>query len=273
MSDELKGMIDDLLGDVSADEEVEGESEEVTSEVLEEGETAEAAPVEEQEESEDNKDEMEPEAAAESDESESSAREDEPEEDPIEELRKQNELLQKQLNEAYANRPSAAKQEKAEDEKAPDFFGNWDYDDIIDSEENFKKFITEFGSKVRAHTEESVMRKIPNTVSNLADQQFTLREKINGFYKTHEQLANVRPFVAEITKQVYDENPDWSTEQVLEEAAKKSYAALGIKPQQKKGKETPEQKPAFATNKSTGRAKADPKLSALEEQIADLIAV
>lgn len=279
MSNELKGMIDDLLGDTLADD---GDSEkvaEMSSEVSEEDKTDETASGDIQEENDYDEDEVRSEesadtnANADTDENEDLVQESESEEDPLEELKKQNELLQKQLNEAYANRPNEVKQGEDEDEKAPDFFGDWNYDDIIDSEENFKKFITEFGSKVRAHTEESVMKKIPNTVSNLADQQFTLREKINGFYKNHEQLASVRPFVAEITKQIYDKNPNWTTEQVLEETAKKSYEALGIKPQQKKSNDVPEQKPAFATNKSTGRAKADPKLSALEEQIADLIAV
>lgn len=190
----------------------------------------------------------------------------------LEQLKKQNELLQQRLNEAYEKRHETPPAKEPETPQKPDFFGNWQYEDIIDNEESFKKFLGAFAEKVRGYTEESVSQRIPSEVSRISSEQIDLQKRVDAFYQDHTALDAVRPFVAEVTGRVTRENPTWTANQVLEETAKRSYEALGLSKEVVQEPTKPKAKPAFATTKKAGsRGNIEPEKDPLQKEIEDLL--
>jgi len=274
--DPMAGEIDDLLeGYLGKDPDAPAEDEPVEAEPVE----AEAA---EPEKEEPPVEESKPEEAEPEKEIETAVSEDKPE-DPepagevepseLDELRKQNELLQQRLNEAYTQQAAPPKQETPPEEKKPDFFGKWQYEDIIDNEASFKQFLGEFAEKVKGYTEESLSKRLPSQVSRISSEQYELQKKVDQFYEEHTALDRVRPYVAQITGQVARENPSWEIDQVLTETAKRSYEALGLNKEPKKSPAPPAKKPAFASTKKAGSRGKDPEpdLTEEQEQILELI--
>lgn len=266
---DVKSMIDEMLEDY----EPKTEEEPVVDEPELEPEPIEEEPVAEAEEPEGTPEEEESPVEGEDDGGETP----EDSETQLQKLIKQNELLQQRLNEAYTKVP----QQYSEDHppkttEKPDFFGEWKYEEIIDNEESFKKFLSEFADKVKGYTEESLNQSLPGEVSRIANTQMSVVQRAEKFFDEHQALAKVRPYVATLTGQVANENPKWNMDQVLEETAKRAYEALGLSPetvQEIQQKTKAKQKPAFADTKTKGnRGKpVDPQLSEMEKEILDLI--
>ena len=256
MTDELKQEIDAFLEDFDTSQPTEPGEE--TDEVVEE--TSEETSEETTEETEEQPEEPSEETPA------------EPEEelDELSSLKKQNELLQQRLNEAYQHKPVKAETAVAADPLKTDFFGEWKFDDIVESQESLQKFLGEFAGKVVTVARESVLKDLPGTVSNLTTQQIEARRQVDGFYGDHPQLTSVKPFVAQVVSTVASEHADWELPQVLEEAAQRAYKALGLKQQvEKAGKKNP----AFAPTKPGGpRGKlAEGGKSKLEKELEELM--
>ena len=209
---------------------------------------------------------------------ESDATEPEATDDELTLLRKRAELLEQRLNEAYSKVPQQSEEYPPKTTEAPDFFGDWNYEEIIDNEQSFKKFLGEFAEKVKGYTEQSLSQRLPQEVSRITNTQLTVAQRAERFFDEHKALAKVRPYVATITGQVAKENPKWDMEQVLQETAKRAYDALGLSPNiveelQQEANVQPKKKPAFAAPKGQGnRGKAEePQLSEMEKDILDLI--
>jgi cobalamin biosynthesis protein CobT len=205
----------------------------------EEEEVSEETPVEEQPESQHEESSQEEEETSEAPETS------EEEEDELTALRKQNELLLQRVGEL--SRQVKPEQEQPTEEPIDvsdeSLFEGFKFEEIVESEESFKKFLSGFAKKVVATAEERLLRKLPSTVSKLTQEQLEAKQTAEAFYQKHPQLSAVRPFVAKVVSVVASENPGWTLDQVLEESAKRAYASLGLK--QKVGSVSPK-KPAFA---------------------------
>ena len=152
--------------------------------------------------------------------------------DELSSLKQQNEALLQQLNALSTRKVQEEKpveeQETGKKLEESELFGEWTYDAIVEDENSFKRFLGEFANKVKTSTEESILRKIPGTVSKLTNEQIEARNTVNQFYEEHPQLAQTKPYMAQIVTTVSAEHADWGLEQVLVESANRGYKALGL---------------------------------------------
>lgn len=200
-------------------------------------------------------------------------------EDELTTLRKQNELLMQQLSTISAETQitktteNNVTEEPSSDVPAESLFGEWKFDDIIENEDSFKKFLGDFAKKIVTHAEERLLQKLPGTVSKLTTEQMETRKVVDTFYTEHSQLAAVKPFVAKVVSVVASEHADWDLPQVLEESASRAYKALGLKKQAIAAAENAgSKKPAFA-GPASGKRGVDPNAgkSKLEKELEELM--
>lgn len=266
MSDELQKEINELL---DFEEEVTPIEEEKKDEekVIDDSEkTPEEIPEEEEEEIE----EEEPAVEENEEEREEEEETSDDEVNDLDELRKQNESLLKQVEE-LAGKGDQKQEGPQEQIKLDSVFEDINLDNIIDSEENFKEFFTKFASAIRTSTTENVLKMIPEVTGKFIIQKEAMNKVRDDFYSNHPELANVKQYVANVANTVSAEHPDWTVPDVLEEAAKRTKDALGLKNViQKDERRKGRKKPAFAKAKGSKRGKAEPKLSALQQEIDDL---
>lgn len=188
-------------------------------------------------------------------------------------LKQQNEALLQQLNALSTRKVQeekpAEEQETVKKLEESELFGEWTYDAIVEDENSFKRFLGEFANKVKTSTEESILRKIPGTVSKLTNEQIEARNTVNQFYEEHPQLAQTKPYMAQIVTTVSAEHADWSLEQVLAESADRAYRALGL--QKQAAQYAKPQKPAFAGPASGKRTSTTEAKSRLEKELEELM--
>ena len=188
-------------------------------------------------------------------------------------LKQQNEALLQQLNALSTRKVQEEKpveeQETGKKLEESELFGEWTYDAIVEDENSFKRFLGEFANKVKTSTEESILRKIPGTVSKLTNEQIEARNTVNQFYEEHPQLAQTKPYMAQIVTTVSAEHADWGLEQVLTESANRAYKALGL--QKQAAQPAKAQKPAFAGPASGKRTSTAEAKSRLEKELEELM--
>ena len=188
-------------------------------------------------------------------------------------LKQQNEALLQQLNALSTRKVQEEKpveeQETGKKLEESELFGEWTYDAIVEDENSFKRFLGEFANKVKTSTEESILRKIPGTVSKLTNEQIEARNTVNQFYEEHPQLAQTKPYMAQIVTTVSAEHADWGLEQVLTESANRAYKALGL--QKQAAQSAKPQKPAFAGPASGKRTSTSEAKSRLEKELEELM--
>lgn len=188
-------------------------------------------------------------------------------------LKQQNEALLQQLNALSTRKVQeekpAEEQETVKKLEESELFGEWTYDAIVEDENSFKRFLGEFANKVKTSTEESILRKIPGTVSKLTNEQIEARNTVNQFYEEHPQLAQTKPYMAQIVTTVSAEHADWGLEQVLAESADRAYKALGL--QKQVAQPAKSQKPAFAGPASGKRTSTTEAKSRLEKELEELM--
>lgn len=195
-------------------------------------------------------------------------------------LKRQNEKLQQQLNEVSQKVPQGqvqqgSSEESGQEETSPlDALKEYSFDNIVESEETFWKFVNDLITQVQTKTEEQTMRKIPQVVQTTAQEQMNLREKANSFYANNPDLAHSKPFVANIVNQVYSEHPDWSFDDMLNEAANRARDALGLEKQAKQSENQNQNQskgsrnPGFAkTGQKSSRRQEGSGKSDLEKEI------
>ena len=193
----------------------------------------------------------------------------------VEQLKKQLSVLKEQLNQtSHSEEPPAP---KAEFEPiSDDVFKDIDFDALLDDPDSLKSAMVKLANTVKEQTEKAIFNRLPDQVSSIATQQMDFRKTADDFYSTHQALAEVKPYVANITKQVSNEHPDWTFQKVLSEVADRAYKAMGLpKPSQEdtRRKKAGKKKPAFAsgTKTSSTRNKAGSDLSELESEISELL--
>lgn len=199
--------------------------------------------------------------------------------DEMTSLREQVRLLTEQVNVAYQQPVVASEVEAPNTAESPSdvldaskLFGDWTYDAIVDSEDSFKKFLTDFATNLTTQTEERLLKKLPFTVSKLTTEQMEARQHVQSFYTDHPQLAAVKPFVAKLVSTVASEHADWDLPKVLTESAVRAYSALGLKQAANSAPAQPaDRRPAFAGPASGKRGSVPQGKSKLESEIEELL--
>ena len=198
--------------------------------------------------------------------------------DDLETLKAQNAQLLAQVNELSGVTPVPKPAEKpAEGQENPkpeaeiDFLGDQDLEELLDSKENFNKFMNQVYQQARRDAAEQTLLSIPSVVGNQVRMQTSLNNAIKEFYDDNPELAQARPYVGRVADQVASENPDWTMSQIFAEVATRAKKGLGLstKPGKKSAKK-PTRKPGLPSRSGGGsRPKPAERISEVEQDIAD----
>lgn len=291
LDDDTQNQINALLGDgndESVEEgtsETEDSSEETGSEVSEE--TQESSEGEEHEETSNsegeksNDSEEGSENASESSESPEKPEESDGSVSEVDALRAEVNRLAAKINEGSTEESSSSEEKPAIPEPNLDpatlFGDDFDFESVVESEESFKKFLTDFAKKVQGSAHESILQTLPDTVSTYVNQQVTVKEQVNEFYKNNPDLSSTKRYVSVTANEVASEHPDWDFPTVLDETAKRVRKSLGLKEEAKKENSSSsgqkKDSPALAKGTKGQSSKKKPKqeLSQMEQEIQELM--
>lgn len=198
----------------------------------------------------------------------------------IDEFRKQQELLVKQIEELHQQlaktkavdqpvEPITTKPiEPPTDSKPFQFITDEEYQKGLNTAEEFNKLLT----KVAATATEMAIRAIPEVVVRHTNNHVAMIEMHKRFYDANPDLAHVKQTVAAVANQVHAETPQLSTDKVLAEAAKRTRSMLGLAKQAEVRTSQQPTKPAFAQQRGGSRIGPPKKeLSRMAAEVADLI--
>lgn len=191
-------------------------------------------------------------------------------------LRAQNEALLKQLEEVSRRQEIKSEEKKSfefDAEHYAEVFKDLNLDNVIDTEENFKKFLLNFASAIHKDVAEKLMPEMPRIATEQVQRQLTIQEIREEFYKQHKVLNPVRSYVAQIANIVAQEDPTKSLMEVLEESAKRAKQALNLTDEIPTMEEKTEKKktPAFVESGSAERSKPKAKIDPLQAEIFELM--
>lgn len=191
-------------------------------------------------------------------------------------LRAQNEALLKQLEEVSRRQETKSEEKKSfefDAEHYAEVFKDLNLDNVIDTEENFKKFLLNFASAIHKDVAEKLMPEMPRIATEQVQRQLTIQEIREEFYKQHKVLNPVRSYVAQIANIVAQEDPTKSLMEVLEESAKRAKQALNLTDDIQLVEEKTEKKktPAFVESGSAERSKPKAKIDPLQAEIFELM--
>ena len=191
-------------------------------------------------------------------------------------LRAQNEALLKQLEEVSRRQETKSEGKKSfefDAEHYAEVFKDLNLDNVIDTEENFKKFLLNFASAIHKDVAGKLMPEMPRIATEQVQRQLTIQEIREEFYKQHKVLNPVRSYVAQIANIVAQEDPTKSLMEVLEESAKRAKQTLNLTDEIPTMEEKTEKKktPAFVESGSAERSKPRAKVDPLQAEIFELM--
>ena len=190
-------------------------------------------------------------------------------EEEVVSLKKQNELLMQRLEEL-----SSGKQQEAQEAKPnglEEVFKDLDVKQLMENPENFTAFLAKFATAIRETSVEQALRATPSVMGSYLTRREAITKLKDDFYADNVKLIPVKNYVAGVANDVSAEHPDWTVKNVLDEAAKRTYTALGIVKEVKQNAEkSGRQRPAFAKQGGGSRNKS-PELTGVQKQINDLI--
>ena len=203
----------------------------------------------------------------------------EPESD-VEALRAQVESLTKIINDLAGDSGKAkAKSDNVSGDGSADappsvttqaLMESFDFDEVMESKENFVKFLIEFASTVKTEAAQATLQSIPSVVGSVVQHQTTLRDVAIEFYKAHPELKPVKQYVGRMANEISATNPDWGIQQVLDDVAVKAKDVLGLKAvaqgAEKKAASKPSLPGGTRSPKSSGKAP-----TGLLDEINDLL--
>lgn len=134
-------------------------------------------------------------------------------------------------------------------------------------------FMDEFKGATQQGAVEQALRSTPEIVGKFVKRDTVMTEVKKDFYNNHPQLVKSTKYVKGRADTIAAENPDWLVKDILEEAAKQTYDALGIqKTLVKKGEKKEKKKPAFSKSGGSSR-KQQPKVDKLTKEINTMMAL
>lgn len=163
---------------------------------------------------------------------------------------------------------------------ALDITEGYDFDEVLTDPAVFSKCVKDAVSKVlQAHMDniqvgaiEKMQTVIPNIVASQVTHQQTLTQAAERFYNEHQPLAQHKPLVASHVTSVASEHPDWGLEQIMAEAATRSYAQLRLTATATTVQRDTAQKPGAGLRRpgKTGRVSSQPSVNSLQSELDEL---
>lgn len=155
-------------------------------------------------------------------------------EDEVTRMKREIQELRASLNEAMAPKPQEPPtEEPVETPAAPaaapaqqklKYFTVDDVDEIVGDTEKFNEMLT----TVQDRMFQSVVSNIIPIVRMSVQQSQGVAEAAKKFYRDNSDLAEFRPAVAAKITEVHSENPQWTLQQIMDEAGKRTRAALKL---------------------------------------------
>ena len=187
------------------------------------------------------------------------------------------------LSEARAASPAAYAESAGPTEvnlDTLDVTEGYDFDEVLTDPAVFSKCVKDAVTKVlQAHMDniqvgaiEKMQTVIPNIVASQVTHQQTLTQAAERFYNEHQPLAQHKPLVASHVTSVASEHPDWGLEQIMAEAAARSYAQLRLTATATTVQRDTAQKPGAGLRRpgKTGRVSSQPSVNSLQSELDEL---
>ena len=156
----------------------------------------------------------------------------------------------------------------------------YDFDEVLTDPAVFSKCVKDAVTKVlQAHMDniqvgaiEKMQTVIPNIVASQVTHQQTLTQAAERFYNEHQPLAQHKPLVASHVTSVASEHPDWGLEQIMAEAATRSYAQLRLTATATTVQRDTAQKPGAGLRRpgKTGRVSSQSSVNSLQSELDEL---
>ena len=156
----------------------------------------------------------------------------------------------------------------------------YDFDEVLTDPAVFSKCVKDAVTKVlQAHMDniqvgaiEKMQTVIPNIVASQVTHQQTLTQAADRFYNEHQPLAQHKPLVASHVTSVASEHSDWGLEQIMAEAAARSYAQLRLTATATTVQRDTAQKPGAGLRRpgKTGRVSSQPSVNSLQSELDEL---
>ncbi len=148
-----------------------------------------------------------------------------------------------------------------------------DLDDVFRTPENFNKVLLavhnnalEEASKLTA---ERILSNLPQIMSQYVTQHISMNRLVDDFYTVNADLVPVKRTVTAVANEISAEHPEYTTQQVFDETAKRTREVLKL--QQTPPATPPKARPAFANPGGSRSRVQAPVLSAIEQGVMDLI--
>lgn len=187
------------------------------------------------------------------------------------------------LSEARAASPAASVESVGTTEvnlDTLDVTEGYDFDEVLTDPAVFSKCVKDAVTKVlQAHMDniqvgaiEKMQTVIPNIVASQVTHQQTLTQAAERFYNEHQPLAQHKPLVASHVTSVASEHPDWGLEQIMAEAATRSYAQLRLTATATTVQRDTAQKPGAGLRRpgKTGRVSSQSSVNSLQSELDEL---
>lgn len=198
--------------------------------------------------------------------------------DEITTIKKQNEILLQRIEELSGKIMEPAKvaePQVQESQTAPsvyDIIGDNDIDDVLASKELFNSAI----SKAMKMAEESAVQKIftslPHIVMKQMQQQFTIKQATDEFYRDNPDLEPVKKTVAAVANEIYSTNPQLSVVEIFQKSAEKTREILGLRKQATKLVNEQGRMPELVKRTQGNREKMKiPNVDKMQQELSDLL--
>ena len=104
-----------------------------------------------------------------------------------------------------------------------------DFDKIMETKEDFVKFIFDMSMTIKEQTKQEMLTSIPNVVGSFVNRQTAMRDVAKEFYSKYPELKRVKKYVSSVANEISAAEPDLKLNEVLDKAALSVKETLGIK--------------------------------------------
>jgi len=158
------------------------------------------------------------------------------------------------------------------------FLEGLDIDDVLQSPEDLNNLLNKVYTRAlndaKTLAAEQIMSTLPRTIATHYAQQTAQTKLVENFYNENKDLAYVKKTVAAVANDIATNHPDYTLDQVFNEAATRTRKMLGLRktsPQMENTPPTTTQRPAFAGQRSSGNRVRVPELTGIAAEVSELI--
>ncbi len=149
--------------------------------------------------------------------------------------------------------------------------GFGDLDNVFSSAENFNKLLLSVHNNALEEatklTAERILSNLPQIMSQYVTQHISMNRLVDDFYTANADLVPVKRTVTAVASEIAAEHPEYTTQQVFDETAKKTREILRIQ----QAPMPAAAKPAFVPPRGSRSRIVAPVLSEIEKGVLDLI--